>query len=272
MNYRHIYHCGNFADVLKHTVLVALLAFLHQKPKPFVFLDTHAGLGLYPLNKGGALKTQEYQRGIGQLLALEASQFPEIMQNYLKIVHAVNTDGRLQHYPGSPWLAKHCLSAQDKMVVCELHPDDYRELAMLFKRDKQVAVHFQDGYLALKAFLPPKLQRGLVLIDPPFEAVDEFRKIKQGLSLGLTRWRQGVFMVWYPIKDNYQTAKFIESIRKLGADMLNIDFQLQEALPPGKLNRCGVIIINPPWQLDKVLKESLLPCLGEALAAKWRLC
>jgi len=269
MNYRHCYHAGNFADVIKHVVLIVLLQALQRKETPFCFLDTHAGIGLYELQSEQAQKKQEYENGIGKLFSLDATQLPPALQTYLSIVKKYNSDN-LDLYPGSPLIAENVLRPHDQMILCELHSDDVRTLKDNFTGAKNVAIHHNDGYLGMKAFLPPSVKRGLVLIDPPFEVTDEFSQIFLALKRALKHWRSGHFMIWYPIKNNAGVEKFYTDIRSLQMEHLIIQISLNNLIDEGKLSACGILLMNPPWQVKETI-ETVLPVLSETMHAKCEL-
>jgi 23S rRNA (adenine2030-N6)-methyltransferase len=267
MNYRHAYHAGNFADVFKHSILALLIERLKEKDKPFCVLDTHAGLGVYDLQATEPQKTMEYTDGIGKVLATKT--VTPLLTPYLDIVQKLNHgDAALKSYPGSPWVARALLRPQDRLVLTELHAEDIVTLKQNFVHDKQVAVHHKDAYQALKAFLPPKEKRGLVLIDPPFEKDEEFDTMLEAVKEAHHRFSGGVFALWYPIKHrapvkalHYQFK--ISGIKKiLAAELL-----LRPAAYPETLNGCGFVIINPPWKIEEQL-QALLPSLQKMLASK----
>ncbi|EKD77503.1 MAG: hypothetical protein ACD_42C00315G0001 [uncultured bacterium] len=270
MNYRHIYHAGNFADVIKHIVLITLLKSLQKKEVPFCLLDTHAGIGLYDLHSNESQKKQESQNGIGKLFFSRSEEIPEIIKNYLEIVKKYNAD-ELLFYPGSPLIAENTLRENDQLILCELHPDDFQTLKTPFSKKNNIAIHHMDAYLAMKAFLPPKLKRGLVLIDPPFEKTDEFQKIIDGLKHTLKHWRSGIFMIWYPIKNTDHVKKFYDEIQNIAVSHLIIEFGLLDSVEPGKLSECGLLIINPPWKIADELKTVILPYLSDKLNAQYNL-
>jgi 23S rRNA (adenine2030-N6)-methyltransferase len=265
MNYRHCYHAGNFADVLKHVILVVLLQALQRKETPFCFMDTHAGIGLYELQSIEAQKKQEYDNGIGKLFSLDAQQFPSELQTYLSIVKKYNSN-QLDFYPGSPLIAENVLRSQDHMILCELHPEDVQTLKDNFKGSKNTSIHHNDAYLSMKAFLPPSVKRGLVLIDPPFEVTDEFTQIFTALQRAIKHWRGGHFMVWYPIKNKKAVDAFYKDIQSLGVEHLIVEISLNAVIDEGKLSSTGIIIINPPWQSKETI-ETLLPILSNTLQA-----
>jgi 23S rRNA (adenine2030-N6)-methyltransferase len=260
MNYRHDYHAGNFADVLKHAVLVGLIEALQAKPKPLCYVDTHSGAGLYDLGGEAARKTGESAAGIERLR--EQRGGPALMQRYLELVDA--EDSHL--YPGSPRLVQRLLREDDSAQLCELHPEEAARLRQLFHDDRRIHVHHRDGYEALKALLPPAEKRGLVLIDPPFEAQEaEYKLIQSALDTALTRWPNGVYAVWYPIKLGRQLQPFRRWLGRCGAkSVLDAELLLAPDDSPLRLNGAGMAILNPPWQFDATL-SSLLPALAARL-------
>ncbi len=251
MNYRHIYHAGNFADVFKHWILTLLLQKLCEKPTPFCVIDTHAGLGWYNLHSIEAQKTLEYLTGIELLLKHDvAADFSD----YVKIVIAHKA---LHVYPGSPAFIQEYLRAKDRLFVSELHPHDFQELEAHFATDKRIKFFNQDGLALLKAVLPPAEKRGLVFIDPPFEQTDEFAQIVNSIQAALKRFAHGMYAIWYPIKDPNAVHKFYQAIQKLGVD--KICFVELHANQPitNQLPACGMLFINPPWKLDETLQQNI---------------
>ncbi|MEN3176305.1 23S rRNA (adenine(2030)-N(6))-methyltransferase RlmJ [Gluconobacter sp. OJA] len=243
MNYRHAYHAGNFADCMKHAILLVLLKSLARKPAGFCVLDTHAGCGQYDLSSEEAQKTGEWKSGIGRLLDSEEPA----LQDYLSAVRDLGL------YPGSPALARHALRPQDQLVACELHPEDVRPLRRLFRDDPQVSIHHRNGYEALRALLPPKdLKRGLVLIDPPFEKLDDFTQCAGAISLIRNRFRAGIVAVWYPIKHRTPVRAFYNALKDAGIrDILACEFLLRPALDPSRLNGCGMLVVNAPFGFEE---------------------
>jgi 23S rRNA (adenine2030-N6)-methyltransferase len=267
MNYRHIYHAGNICDVVKHAVLVLLMEHVRMKDNAFCVLDTHAGVGLYDLQDERAAKTNEAQNGISKLLA--APPIAEL-KTYYDILQKLNPQGDVRYYPGSPLLIYHLLRAQDKLIACELHEEDARELRRNFHEHKNAHIHRRDAYEALRAFLPPEEKRGCVLIDPPFEQPDEFEKLAAAVIEAHKRWPQGMFLIWYPIKERPTIWRFHEALIAAGTPkMLCAEFIYEEEIRADRLNGCGLILINPPWQMDERLRQ-LLPALHEALKTKYR--
>lgn len=267
MNYRHIYHAGNFADVVKHVVLLSLLQHLGKKPQPFCYFDAHAGIGRYPLDSPEAQKTQEYQGGAARLYA--AAEPTPLLAEYIRRLREAdpaNTDERLAVYPGSPLLARACMRPQDRAVLMELHPQDAARLKALFRGDRQVAVHMTDGYHGLKAFLPPKERRGIVLIDPPFEAADEFARLASGLQEAHRRWATGIYAVWYPVKDRHDVRRLQTALQASGLPKLLLaELCVYPEDRPDRLSGCGMVLVNPPWRHDLLLQE-LLVALAAHLA------
>jgi 23S rRNA (adenine2030-N6)-methyltransferase len=279
MNYRHAYHAGNFADVLKHTVLALVIAYLKRKEAPIRIIDTHAGRGRYALDSEEAAKTDEWQGGIGRFLGADAKPLPAdvagLMAPYLDAVRAENGGAGLRVYPGSPLIARRLMRAQDALVVNELHPEERAQLQATLGRDRRVKVMALDGWIALRSLLPPKERRGLVLIDPPFEAERELERLAQGLAQGLRRFQTGVYLAWYPIKDPKPVARFHAALAALGKpELLCVELMLRRPVAPERLNGCGLVVANPPHTLAEQL-ATLLPELtrrmGEGRAARHRI-
>ena len=273
MNYRHAYHAGNAADVTKHAVLALLLERLKEKPAAFMVLDTHAGIGRYDLDGTEARKTGEADSGIRRVIA--APGLPAEAAPYLEAVRAMNAvqgdpeSGALRIYPGSPRLTRALMRPQDRLILAELHPDDAETLRQEFRADRQVAVHHMDGWLSLKAHLPPKTEkRGLVLIDPPFEATDEYDRLVQGLRLAHGRWPTGIYALWYPIKERATIWRFHQGLEESGIPkILAAELIWHPEDRHDRLNGCGMILVNPPWRIDLQL-QTLLPALHAALGAE----
>ena len=282
MNYRHAYHAGNFADVLKHSVLFALIQALKAKDTPFALIDTHAGSGCYALDSEEAGKTGEYRDGIARLLFPDLTQtqpvtLPPLLRDWLDSLLAIpGNEHGLKLYPGSPLQAARALRPTDSAQLCELHPEEVAQLRELFRQDRRVHVHHRNGYEALKALLPPKEKRGLVLIDPPYEAQeDEFRLIEAALQAALQRWPNGVYAIWYPIKRRSQVQPFLRWLQRCGARrVLQAELLVHADDSPLRLNGSGMAILNAPWNLDQVLREPLQAIarlLAQGHAAQWRL-
>ena len=264
VNYRHAYHAGNFADVLKHAVLALALAHLKRKETAFHVLDVHAGTGLYDLAGAEAGKTGEWAGGIGRLIG-DAPLDPVLAERlapYLDVIRALNPNG-LRLYPGSPRLALALMRPQDRLTAVELHPEDAAALQRNLAGDPRAKALTLDAYLALKALLPPRERRGLVLIDPPFEAADEFARLIRGLREALKRWATGIYLVWYPIKDPAQTDDFAGRMAEIGLPKTLRAELFADAPKDSRLNGCGLLIVNPPYTL-----EADLSALGPRLAAR----
>lgn len=273
MNYRHIYHAGNFADVFKHCILVLLLESLLRKEKPFCYIDTHAGLGIYDLASLPSQRTLEYHHGVSRVLKSARDSFPIEISPYLKVLEKLNKpnvtkalgDDNLRFYPGSPFIARSLLRSSDRLILMELHNEDVVLLKRLFANDRQVMVHHYDGYKGLKAFLPPRERRGLVLIDPAFEQKNEFKTVLSALECALSRWPTGTYAVWYPIKDFTLVDNFRRALNQMRMKYLISEITIAKSTPLKKFIGCGMVIINPPWQIDKVLQK-VLPWLWQILS------
>ncbi len=264
MNYRHAYHAGNFADVFKHCVLVGLLESLKGKQKPFCVIDTHAGAGRYDLQADAAMRTGEAHQGVMRLTG--ALRLPAMAHIYLNLVHALNEGSArgLRYYPGSPLLAASLLRADDRLVLCELQDEETLQLRREFRQDRRVHVHQRDGYQMLRALLPPAERRGLVLIDPPYEAQEqEFSLIRATLDDALQRWPTGIYAVWYPIKLRQSLQPFHRYLRECAGKRVCIaELCLHPDNSALRLNGCGLAIINSPWRFELQLRELLAPLHG----------
>ena len=279
MNYRHAYHAGNFADVIKHATLALVIEYLKRKAAPFRIIDTHAGSGRYALDSGAAGKTGEWQGGIGRLLGPGAAPLPppvtRRMAPYLDAVRAQNGGQALRVYPGSPLIARRLMRAQDTLIANELHPEERAQLEAAVARDRRIKVMALDGWTALKSLLPPKERRGIVLIDPPFEEDHELVRLAEGLAQGLRRFATGVYLAWYPIKDPKPVARFHAAVAAIkGPDLLRVELMLRRPTDTDRLNGCGLIVANPPHTLVDEL-ASILPeltrRLGDGSGAHYRL-
>jgi 23S rRNA (adenine2030-N6)-methyltransferase len=279
MNYRHAYHAGNFADVLKHVTLALVIDYLKRKEGPFRVIDTHAGSGRYGLDSEQATKTGEWRHGIGRVLGPDAKPLPsnvaKVMAPYLEAVRAENPSEGLAVYPGSPLIARRLLRAGDALVANELHPEDLASLKATLGRDRRVKLLALDGWLALKSLLPPKERRAVVLIDPPFEQEGELARVVEGLGQAWRRFETGVYLAWYPIKDPKPIARFHDLLTRLvGPELLCVELLIQAGNVPDRLNGCGLIIANPPYTLGDQL-AAILPELTRRLAvsaaARYRL-
>jgi 23S rRNA (adenine2030-N6)-methyltransferase len=264
VNYRHAFHAGNFGDVAKHAALCLILDHLRLKDKPFVVLDSHAGIGVYDLAADEPNRTGEYRAGVARLFG-ETAPAPSLLP-YLGVVRAFNPDGALRRYPGSPAIVRHMLREGDHLMACELHPVDHATLAAAMQGDARVRVYALDGYLALKAFLPPKPRRGLVLIDPPFEATDEFSRLIEAVRGAHRRWASGIYLIWLPIKDRRAVATFYGELAMTGIPrILRAELMVRASGDAEGFDGCALVIINPPWTLTGSLNR-LLPVLAQRLA------
>jgi 23S rRNA (adenine2030-N6)-methyltransferase len=275
MNYRHIYHAGNFADVLKHAVLARIVTYLKGKDKAFRVIDTHAGLGLYDLGSTEAQKTGEWRSGIGRVIdASMPEDVAGLLSPYLDIVRDLNAEGSLTRYPGSPLIARRLFRKQDRLSAIELHPADVKALQGVFEGDYQARVISLDGWLALGAHVPPKEKRGLVLVDPPFEAPGEFDRMVDGLARATRRWRGGTYCLWYPIKPGDQhaaaRARFHARVETLALDAalvieLSVGGPTGDGTEDGGLSGSGLVVINPPYTLESEM-QAVLPFLAATMA------
>ncbi|KGD99253.1 23S rRNA (adenine(2030)-N(6))-methyltransferase RlmJ [Rhizobium sp. YS-1r] len=267
MNYRHIYHAGNFADVLKHAVLARLIRYAQKKDKAFRVLDTHAGIGLYDLSSEEAQKTGEWRDGIGRLLEAELpANVSELLEPYLSTVRELNPDGALKLYPGSPKLARMLFRPQDRLSAMELHPEDFNRLHNLFEGDFRVRVTELDGWLALGAHLPPKEKRGIILVDPPYEEEGEYQRLVKGLANAYKRFPGGTYCLWYPIKKGAPIKVFHEELQALDIPkMLCTELTVRSDRETTGLTGSGLVIVNPPFTLKDEL-HVLLPVLKTILA------
>ncbi|HVY52642.1 MAG TPA: 23S rRNA (adenine(2030)-N(6))-methyltransferase RlmJ [Devosia sp.] len=266
MNYRHAFHAGNFADVMKHVTLTRLLEYLKRKPAAFRIIDTHAGAGRYWLTGEAARRSPEWREGIGRLLAAEPKpEVRELLRPYLEAVARDNPNGTLARYPGSPLIARTLFRPQDRLTALELHPEDARALAALFAGDIQARVTELDGWLALNAYVPPKEKRGLVLVDPPFEQDGEWDRLVDGLARAHRKWATGLYMLWYPLKQPREVNSFLSALKATGiARMLRAELTIMPATS-GRLYGSGLILVNPPFTLEGEL-NLILPELARLLA------
>ncbi|HXZ53338.1 MAG TPA: 23S rRNA (adenine(2030)-N(6))-methyltransferase RlmJ [Burkholderiales bacterium] len=254
--YRHQFHAGNFADVFKHSLLARLLLALERKDKPFFYLDTHAGTGRYDLEHPWARKNAEFEDGIARVL--RHGDFPQLIKPYIDAVRAENPEGGLRYYPGSARIARRLLRAGDRAVLSELNKKDCAELARLFARDRQVSVRLMDGYQALKAYLPPKERRGLVLVDSSFDRAKEFARLVEALRDAYRRWATGVYALWFPLMDPAAMRAFVRDLAASGVRrLLWLEFRLKKH-EAGKLAGCGMLVVNPPYGFA----EDAAPILG----------
>ncbi len=265
LSYRHAFHAGNHADVLKHLVLVQLTRYLGQKDKPFWYIDTHAGAGAYALDAGYALKLAEFDGGIGRLWG--RNDLPAPLAEYVELVRRVNPGGRLKNYPGSPFFALWTMREQDRLRLFELHSKDARLLAENFQEyGKQVIVEPEDGFAGLKALLPPPPRRALVLIDPSFEEKQDYDRVYHVLKDALVRFPGGTYAIWYPQLTRLEAHEFPQRLKRLPAkSWLHVALRVREPAKDGfGMHGSGMFILNPPWTLNATL-ESVMPYLVQVL-------
>jgi len=272
MNYRHAFHAGNFADVIKHIVLTRILTYLHQKQSAFRVIDTHAGAGLYDLTGDEASRSGEWRSGIARIMqARFTPQAADLVAPYLDIVRAFNPQRELIAYPGSPLVARALLRPQDRLVACEVEPGARKQLLSNLYNDEQARVVDLDGWTALPAFVPPNERRGVVLIDPPFEDKDEFSTLAQRFATAFVKWPTGIYVMWYPAKSRRSTDELARQVattigeKDRGADnCLRVEFSVAPQTAEAGLVSTGLLIVNPPWTLPDELR-SILAELGKPL-------
>ena len=264
LSYRHSFHAGNHADVVKHIVQSLILNALKQKEKPFVYHDTHSGAGRYDLTHEWAEKTGEYKQGVARVW--QQQDIPQEIQSYLDAIRQLNNGDTLRYYPGSPRVARAHLRTHDRLVLTELHPSDYPLLEQEFHRDRQVSIYKEDGFSRLKASLPPKERRGLVLIDPPYELAHEYRDVVQAIYHSYKRWATGIYAIWYPVVNRCDIEDMIEGLQGLGIrKILQIELGVAPDTNEHGMTASGMIVINPPWKLESQM-NAILPFLKEAIA------
>ncbi|MEH2510649.1 23S rRNA (adenine2030-N6)-methyltransferase [Nitrobacteraceae bacterium AZCC 1564] len=281
MNYRHAFHAGNFADVIKHITLARILSYLHEKPAAFRVIDTHAGAGLYDLTSDEAERGGEWRTGIARLMQARLSDsVMTLVAPYLDIVRAFNPQRDLTAYPGSPLIARALLRPQDRLVACELEPKARKQLIRALHRDPQGRVVDLDGWMALPAFVPPNERRGLVLVDPPFESRDEFTRLADGFAAAHGKWPTGIYMLWYPIKERRAAETLADRVARVAnagggseAKCLRVEFSVAPQTADSGLVSTGLLIVNPPWTLAAELKailHELEKPLGQGGAGRFR--
>lgn len=279
LSYRHAFHAGNHADVLKHVVIIQLLQYLCQKDSPYMYIDTHAGAGVYALDMGYAAKNAEFESGISQLW--DRKDLPAPLADYVQLVKSLNPSGKMRYYPGSPYCAEKTMREQDRLRLFELHPSDSKILDENFRkleahaaaqgerpgaRGKRVMIQKGNGFTGLKALLPPPSRRGLVLIDPPYEDKSDYRSVKDTLEDALKRFSTGIYAVWYPVLQRMESRQLPDKLKRLpGNGWLNVTLSISTPSPDGfGLHSSGMFILNPPWTLEPVLRE-LMPYLVKTL-------
>ncbi|MGW8393249.1 23S rRNA (adenine(2030)-N(6))-methyltransferase RlmJ [Pseudoduganella sp. HUAS MS19] len=278
-SYRHAFHAGNHADVLKHFVLVQVLEYLNQKDVPYTYIDTHAGAGVYSLDSAQATKTAEFETGIGPLW--DRDDLPEPLADYVQLIKDLNPSGKLRFYPGSPYCAEIVAREEDRIRLFELHPSDAKILADNFQkleqhqaangrrpaaRGKRVIVNKADGFLGVKALLPPPSRRGIVLCDPPYEDKQDYKKVTDMLGDALKRFPTGTYAVWYPVLQRIEARNFAERLKHLPAkSWLNVTLCISTPTPDGiALHTSGMFLLNPPYTLEPMLRQ-VMPYLVQVL-------
>ncbi|MES2103241.1 MAG: 23S rRNA (adenine(2030)-N(6))-methyltransferase RlmJ [Pseudomonadota bacterium] len=279
LSYRHAFHAGNHADVLKHFVTIQLFNYLAQKDTAYTYIDTHAGAGLYALDGGYASKNAEYETGIAPLW--DRKDLPVALAEYVDLVKELNPSGKMRYYPGSPYCAEKILREQDRLRLFELHPSEIKILSENFQRldahkeaqgqrattrGKRTIIAAGDGFQGLKALLPPPSRRGLVLIDPPYEVKDDYRRVKETLEDALKRFPTGTYAVWYPVLNRPESRQLPDRLKRIPANgWLNVTLSISGPSPDGfGLHSSGMFIINPPWTLEATLRE-VMPYLVKVL-------
>ncbi|MBV8697464.1 23S rRNA (adenine(2030)-N(6))-methyltransferase RlmJ [Bradyrhizobium sp.] len=281
MNYRHAFHAGGFADVIKHIVLVRILIYLQEKPAAFRVIDSHAGAGLYDLTSDEAQRSGEWLTGIARIMQARFSDAAfALLKPYLDIVRAFNTGGELAAYPGSPLFTRALLRPQDRLTACEIEPRARAHLIDALRRDAQARVVDLDGWTALPAFVPPNERRGLVLIDPPFEAKDEFERMAEGFARAFAKWPTGTYVLWYPAKSRRASDELADRVAEAAASArpagkgLRLEFSIAPQTAESALTSTGLLIVNPPWTLASELKTILAELtkpLGQGGPGRYRL-
>lgn len=279
LSYRHAFHAGNHADVLKHFVQIQLHEYLNQKDTAYTYIDTHSGAGVYALDGGYAAKNAEYETGIGPLW--ERKDMPRALADYVNLIRGLNPSGKMRYYPGSPYCADKVMREQDRLRLFELHPADSKILADNFRkvdahaaaqgerpsaRGRRVMIERGDGFHGLKKLLPPPSRRGLVLIDPPYEDKQDYRKVRDTLEDALVRFPTGTYAIWYPVLQRMESRQFADKLKRLAAkEWLNVTLTVSTPGPDGfGLHSSGMFILNPPYTLEPTLRE-VLPYLVEVL-------
>ena len=263
LSYRHSFHAGNHADVLKHTVQSLIIESLKEKEKPFLYMDTHSGAGRYQLTSEHAEKTGEFLEGIARLW--ERDDLPLELMPYINIVKKLNENGRLRYYPGSPLLAKQLLRGYDQISLTELHTSDFPLLRSEFLRDERATVSRSDGFQQLKAKLPPASRRGFVLIDPSYELKTDYQDVVKAVCEGYKRFATGTYAIWYPIVLRQHVKRMLIDLQKTGIrKILQIELSVLPDSDQRGMTGSGMIVINPPWKLEQQMK-AMLPWLHKAL-------
>lgn len=279
LSYRHAFHAGNHADVLKHVVTMQLLSYLGQKDAATMYIDTHAGAGLYALDGGYAAKNAEFESGIARLW--DRKDLPAPLAEYVKLIKELNPSGKMRYYPGSPYCADKVMREHDRLRLFELHPADFKILQDNFRkveahaaaqgerpstRGTRMMIQKGDGFQGLKALLPPPSRRGLVLIDPPYEDKGDYKRVKDTLQDALVRFATGIYAVWYPVLHRMESRQLPDKLKRLTSNgWLNVTLTVSTPSPDGfGLHSSGMFVINPPYTLEPMLRD-LMPFLVTAL-------
>lgn len=263
LSYQHAYHAGNFADVLKHVVLAQVLAYLKKKDKPLCYIDTHAGSGDYKLNSGEAQKNKEFLGGIGNLWQCE--DLPACVSDYVNLIKQANHSGQLTRYPGSPIIARHLLGDKDRLFLYELHTAESRLLNDVVKRDKRIKVFRADGLKDSLGLLPPKENRGLILIDPPYEIKNEYQAVVGALKEMHKRFATGCYLLWYPVVARKRNQYMERALQASGIKNIQLyELGIQADSDGFGMTACGMVVVNPPWTLPAEMQQ-VLPWLAETL-------
>lgn len=266
LSYRHAFHAGNHADILKHYTFSLILDYFNQKDKPYYVIDTHAGAGMYAIQSDFSQKNMEFETGVSRLL--KAAQLPESLERFVTMIQSFNSTQSFDFYPGSPKVAKYFLRSDDKLHLFELHPNEYKILLNNFNENKkkQTQILLQDGFQGLKACLPPSTKRGIVIIDPPYEQKQDYQQVVSTIQDSLKRFASGCYIIWYPLLAREEPQQMVNALRGLDTpNWLNVTLQITNASDDIGMYGSGLYIINPPWTLPKTLQESL-PILTRLLA------
>jgi 23S rRNA (adenine2030-N6)-methyltransferase len=265
MNYRHAYHAGNFADVVKHLVLTRILVYLAKKDTPFRVFDTHAGIGLYDLDADEATRTQEWREGVGRLdEPFDAAQ-EQVLAEYRGVLASVRERYGPSVYPGSPAIIREMLRPQDRGILNELHPQDFALLCERYNQVPNLKTLHLDAWSALHAMIPPREKRGLVLVDPPFEEPGEMDRLVEELARAIEKWPTGIFAAWYPVKDLRAVNRSLAPLAQFPRNVLRLELYVERPDDPTRLTGCGLAVVNPPWTLQNEM-ETVLPELAARLA------
>ena len=266
LSYRHAFHAGNHADVLKHYVFSLVLDYFNQKDKPYWVIDTHAGAGMYSLGAEFAQKNAEFESGIARLVV--AKNLPESLENYVKIIKKCNENNGLNFYPGSPKIAQSFLRADDKLRLFELHPSDNKLLLENFNsKGRQTKIELQDGFAGIKACLPPPSKRAVVLIDPPYELKEDYQRVVDCINDSIKRFATGTYLIWYPLLQRPEPAQMIEDLMHLNAaNWMHLSMNIHAPSGDGYgMHGSGMFIINPPYTMPKILEQTM-PFLTQLLS------